>query len=202
MKAIAHGVPVLSVPLGRDQADNAARTVEAGAGLRLAPKARVLELQRAPARLLDEPSVHSVCSTARRGDRPATRPPNGRYHELEARSATRSPLITEIPMHRARRRILFCALAITTGLRVRGVLGMRDHGRNQDRGAARDAVGHGLFSSIATDTLADRVVAYRPQFELWSDGADKHRCGPLHARGWSSRSSVRVSTWPVTAAQR
>src|SRR5262249_18668734 len=35
MKALAHGVPLLSVPLGRDQADNAVRVVEAGAGLRV-----------------------------------------------------------------------------------------------------------------------------------------------------------------------
>src|SRR5204862_434107 len=40
MKALACGVPLLTVPLGRDQADIAARVVEAGAGLRLSPSAR------------------------------------------------------------------------------------------------------------------------------------------------------------------
>jgi len=33
----------------------------------------------------------------------------------------------------------------------------------------------GLFSDIATDTLGEGVVPYRPQFELWSDGAEKRR---------------------------
>jgi len=56
MKALAHGVPVVSVPLGRDQADNAARVVEAGAGLRIKPSAKTPEIGRAVARLLDEPA--------------------------------------------------------------------------------------------------------------------------------------------------
>lgn len=33
----------------------------------------------------------------------------------------------------------------------------------------------GLFADLATATLADGVLAYQPQFELWSDGADKSR---------------------------
>ena len=56
MKALAHGVPVLTVPLGRDQADNAARVVEAGAGLRVGRGARPGVIRRAVARLLDEPA--------------------------------------------------------------------------------------------------------------------------------------------------
>ncbi len=56
MKALAHGVPLLSVPLGRDQADNAVRVVEAGAGLRVKATARTAALRRALARLLAEPA--------------------------------------------------------------------------------------------------------------------------------------------------
>jgi hypothetical protein len=33
----------------------------------------------------------------------------------------------------------------------------------------------GLYAEIATATLADGVVAFAPQFELWSDGAEKQR---------------------------
>jgi hypothetical protein len=33
----------------------------------------------------------------------------------------------------------------------------------------------GLYSDIKTARLADNVIAYRPQFELWSDGAEKRR---------------------------
>jgi MGT family glycosyltransferase len=55
MKALAHGLPLLTVPLGRDQADNAARVVEAGAGLRAKPSAGAAALRRTIARLLAEP---------------------------------------------------------------------------------------------------------------------------------------------------
>ena len=33
----------------------------------------------------------------------------------------------------------------------------------------------GLYSDIASETLAPGVVAYRPRYELWSDGAEKRR---------------------------
>lgn len=39
LKALSHGVPLLCMPMGRDQVDNAARTVWHGAGLRLKPSA-------------------------------------------------------------------------------------------------------------------------------------------------------------------
>lgn len=55
MKALAHGVPVLAVPLGRDQADNAVRVEVAGAGLRVKPTASVATYRKALGRLLDEP---------------------------------------------------------------------------------------------------------------------------------------------------
>ena len=39
MASLAHGVPLVCLPMGRDQDDIAARVVHAGAGLRLSPKA-------------------------------------------------------------------------------------------------------------------------------------------------------------------
>jgi MGT family glycosyltransferase len=56
IKALAAGVPVVAMPLGRDQLDNAARVAHHGAGLRLKPKAKPEEVARAVRRVLDEPS--------------------------------------------------------------------------------------------------------------------------------------------------
>ena len=56
IKALAAGVPVLAMPLGRDQLDNAARVVHHGAGLRLSPRARPEKIAAAVRRLLDEPA--------------------------------------------------------------------------------------------------------------------------------------------------
>jgi UDP:flavonoid glycosyltransferase YjiC (YdhE family) len=56
IKSLAAGVPVLCVPLGRDQKDNGARVVDAGAGLTLSPGASTATICRTMRRLLDEPS--------------------------------------------------------------------------------------------------------------------------------------------------
>lgn len=56
IKALAAGVPVLAMPMGRDQLDNATRVVHHGAGLRLWPKARPAKIAAAVQRLLGEPS--------------------------------------------------------------------------------------------------------------------------------------------------
>jgi MGT family glycosyltransferase len=55
MKALAAGVPLVVVPLGRDQPDNAARVVYAGAGIRLRKKASVGAVRTATARVIDDP---------------------------------------------------------------------------------------------------------------------------------------------------
>ena len=55
IKALAAGVPLVVAPLGRDQPDNAARVVHAGAGLRVSRKASVEDLRKALGRVLDEP---------------------------------------------------------------------------------------------------------------------------------------------------
>ncbi len=54
MKALAAGVPLLCMPLGRDQLENAARVVWHGAGLRLDPGATIDEISTTLQRLLDE----------------------------------------------------------------------------------------------------------------------------------------------------
>ena len=55
IKALAAGVPLVVAPLGRDQPDNAARVVHAGAGLRVSRKASAADLRNALGRVLDEP---------------------------------------------------------------------------------------------------------------------------------------------------
>lgn len=55
LKALASGLPLVCLPMGRDQNDNAARIVASGAGIRLSPRAGVRALRRAVRRLLAEP---------------------------------------------------------------------------------------------------------------------------------------------------
>ena len=54
VRAIRHGVPVLAMPMGRDQADNASRIVVRGAGLRLDPSASPEAIREAATRILDD----------------------------------------------------------------------------------------------------------------------------------------------------
>ena len=60
LKALAAGVPVVAMPLGRDQLDNAARVVHHGAGLRLKPTAKPDAIAKAVRRLLEEPSFSAA----------------------------------------------------------------------------------------------------------------------------------------------
>jgi MGT family glycosyltransferase len=55
IRALAHGVPQLCLPMGRDQNDNACRVAVRGAGLRLTPDAAAAAVREAIARLLAEP---------------------------------------------------------------------------------------------------------------------------------------------------
>jgi len=59
IKALAAGVPVVALPLGRDQLDNAARVAHHGTGLRLKPKASAETIARAVQRVIDEPSFRA-----------------------------------------------------------------------------------------------------------------------------------------------
>ena len=56
IKALAAGVPLVVLPLGRDQLDNAERVRHHGAGLRLKPKADADRIAAALRRVLGEPS--------------------------------------------------------------------------------------------------------------------------------------------------
>lgn len=56
IKSLAAGVPVVALPMGRDQPDNAARMVAAGAGVTLKPSAKVEAIRAAVADVLETPS--------------------------------------------------------------------------------------------------------------------------------------------------
>ncbi|HEX9968381.1 MAG TPA: nucleotide disphospho-sugar-binding domain-containing protein [Solirubrobacterales bacterium] len=54
--ALAHGVPLVCLPMGRDQHDNAARVVWRGAGVRLRAKSRPAAIRAALRSVLDTPA--------------------------------------------------------------------------------------------------------------------------------------------------
>lgn len=66
MRALAHGLPLLCLPMGRDQDDNAARVVARGAGLRLKRSARPGQIAAAVGRLLAEPAFREGAGRLRR----------------------------------------------------------------------------------------------------------------------------------------
>jgi MGT family glycosyltransferase len=62
IKALAADVPLVVLPMGRDQLDNATRVTERGAGLRLEPDASSEAIAAAVRRLLDEPGVRDAAT--------------------------------------------------------------------------------------------------------------------------------------------
>jgi MGT family glycosyltransferase len=54
IKALAAGVPLVCIPMGRDQNDTAARVVEAGAGVRLATRASADRIRTAVSQVLGD----------------------------------------------------------------------------------------------------------------------------------------------------
>ncbi len=54
MKTLAAGVPMVCIPMGRDQNDTAARVSYHGAGVRLSPNASVKKIRNAVERVLDD----------------------------------------------------------------------------------------------------------------------------------------------------
>ena len=62
IKALAHGVPMVAMPIGRDQPDVAARVVASGAGLRLRPGSSPAKIAAAVGRLVDEPAFSGAAS--------------------------------------------------------------------------------------------------------------------------------------------
>lgn len=63
LRPLMAGVPLLCLPMGRDQNDNAARVAHRGAGLTLPPDAGVDAVVDAVRRLLDEPAVRAAAET-------------------------------------------------------------------------------------------------------------------------------------------
>lgn len=55
MRTLAHGLPMVCLPMGRDQTDNASRIVYHGAGLKLSAKAKPHQIAKAIKRVLNEP---------------------------------------------------------------------------------------------------------------------------------------------------
>jgi MGT family glycosyltransferase len=60
LKALIAGVPLVLVPLGRDQPDNAARVIHAGAGIRLRKNTSTAALRTAIARVTDDPRYRTA----------------------------------------------------------------------------------------------------------------------------------------------
>jgi MGT family glycosyltransferase len=63
MRALAHGLPLVCMPMGRDQIDNAALVAHHGAGLKLRSSASANQIQKAIKRALDEPSFTKGAQT-------------------------------------------------------------------------------------------------------------------------------------------
>jgi MGT family glycosyltransferase len=88
MRALVSRVPMLVIPHGRDQADNAVRVTERGAALSLAPGAPVEAIRTACTRLLDDPSFRDAAK--RLGDLVAAEAENSTVvEELEAAACER-----------------------------------------------------------------------------------------------------------------
>jgi len=62
MKTLAAGVPMVCIPMGRDQNDTAARVVHHGAGLRLSPKASVAAIRKTVQRVLEDDAFRANAS--------------------------------------------------------------------------------------------------------------------------------------------
>ena len=60
IRPVLAGVPLLCLPMGRDQPDNAARIVARGAGLRLDPAASPDAIGAAVMRLVEEPGFRDA----------------------------------------------------------------------------------------------------------------------------------------------
>ena len=59
LASLAHGVPVVCVPMGRDQPDVAARVAHAGVGVRLSGNPSRTQLATAVRRVLADPSLRA-----------------------------------------------------------------------------------------------------------------------------------------------
>lgn len=62
MKGLVEGVPIVCMPTGRDQPDNAARLVHRGAGVRISKKASPAKISAAVEHVLDDPSFRDAAA--------------------------------------------------------------------------------------------------------------------------------------------
>jgi UDP:flavonoid glycosyltransferase YjiC (YdhE family) len=56
MRALANGLPIVCMPMGRDQDDNAAKLVLHHLGIKISPKANVAKISKAISKILNNPS--------------------------------------------------------------------------------------------------------------------------------------------------
>jgi UDP:flavonoid glycosyltransferase YjiC (YdhE family) len=90
-RALSHQRPMLVIPHGRDQNDNAVRVTERGAGLSLPPQAETGEIRAALLRLIEEPGF--AAAARRLGEAVAEEARNSPVCEtLEALAAAAVPL--------------------------------------------------------------------------------------------------------------
>jgi UDP:flavonoid glycosyltransferase YjiC (YdhE family) len=75
IRALAYGLPLLCIPMGRDQSDNVAHVVARGVGLRLAPKVPTSALRQVIQRVLYEPSFREQAGHLARAIAEETRRP-------------------------------------------------------------------------------------------------------------------------------
>lgn len=66
MRALANGLPLICVPMGRDQGDNATKIVYHGAGIKLGPKSRPQHIRRAVAQILNDQSYRDNAARLRK----------------------------------------------------------------------------------------------------------------------------------------
>jgi UDP:flavonoid glycosyltransferase YjiC (YdhE family) len=105
MRALMSRVPMLVVPHGRDQNDNAVRVTERGAGLSLMPDASVETIRVACERLLNEPSFREAAR--RLGDMVAQEAENSRVvAEIEGAASVKRESTAIMPATGRRQRSL------------------------------------------------------------------------------------------------
>lgn len=105
--ALAHGLPLVCLPIGRDQPDNAARVAWHGAGQRLSPKSSPAVIRAAVERVLHDPAYAESArrlASAFAEERPAERAPYAleqvaRHIESSRATAPRSGSTSELVSH-------------------------------------------------------------------------------------------------------
>lgn len=87
IRSLAAGVPLLCMPMGRDQNDNAARVFHHGAGLRLAPTAETAAIRASVQALLNNPKYKQTAQSLGRkiAEDAANSPATGILEELAAK---------------------------------------------------------------------------------------------------------------------